>query len=415
MANQYAFLDNAQHFRQMIERANRFNVSFYPLDTRGLAVFDRSIGAPDDRIRADPGERAENLRGVRGPALRDMDRVASRVDSLRTLAEATDGLAVVNTNDMAGGARRIVNDLSTYYLIGYQSTNTKLDGRWREIAVKVKVPGVRVRARKGYRALTEAEVALLRRAETPAPDPNAPPTGAEGGAAAVSRAIAPLAGLDRSLPWRSRASWAPGAAPGGTRIWIASEIDAATLRQPEWSAGGSWTATLALADGRPLADATLKLEPGARVLDTSLEAVVPPSAEVLVRLRLTPAAGGGLPLSDAVRVAPSGTSARLFRRGPSTGRQYVAAGDQRFRRAEHARVAVPLADASAAVEATLLDRAGTPLRVPVAGRVETIDGLPWAVGDVALAPLTAGDYAIRLAVRRGDDTATTLTAFRIVN
>ena len=167
MANQYASADNASLFRQLVERANRFNVSFYPFDTRGLGVFDRSIGARDDRIRGDPGERSENGRGVRGPLGRDMDRLVNRVESLRTLAEATDGLAVVNTNDLAGGARRIVNDLSTYYLLGYQSTNTKLDGRWRAITVRVKTPGVQVRARKGYRALTEAEVALLRSGDAP--------------------------------------------------------------------------------------------------------------------------------------------------------------------------------------------------------------------------------------------------------
>jgi hypothetical protein len=62
MANQYAEVDSPPRFRQLIERANRFNVSFYPFDTRGLAVFDRSIGARDDRIRNDPGERSENLR-----------------------------------------------------------------------------------------------------------------------------------------------------------------------------------------------------------------------------------------------------------------------------------------------------------------------------------------------------------------
>jgi hypothetical protein len=78
-------------------------------------------------------------------------------------------------------------------------------------------------------------------------------------------------------------------------------------------------------------------------------------------------------------------------------------------------VAVPLADASAVVEASLVDRAGTALGVPVASRVETIDGTAWAVADLALAPLSAGDYAIRLAVRRGEDTTATLTAFRIVN
>ena len=415
LANQYALADNAQQFRELIERANRFNVSFYPFDTRGLAAFDQGMGGRDDRMRNDPGEKSEAGRINRGPLNRDMDRLLVRVDSLKTLAEATDGLAVVNTNDMAAGAGRIVNDLSTYYLIGYQSTNAKLDGRWRAISLKVDKPGVRLRVRKGYRALTEAEVASWRRGEAPPPPADAgAAVVAAGGAAAVSRAVAPLTGLERPLPWRSRAAWSEGASPGRTRFWIASEIDEATLRQAEWAGGATWTATLAGADGRSLADATLKLEPGARALEASLEATVPAASEVTVRLRLKPTSGG-LPLSDSLRIAPSGTSGRLFRRGPSTGRLFVAAGDQRFRRNEHARVGVPIADPSAVVEAALLDRTGTTLRVPVASRTETMEGSAWALGEVALAPLSPGDYVMRVVVRRGDVTATTLTAFRIVN
>ena len=51
-------------------------------------------------------------------------------------------------------AHRIAADLSSYYLVGYYSTNAKLDGRFRSITVRVKRPGVSVRARRGYRALT---------------------------------------------------------------------------------------------------------------------------------------------------------------------------------------------------------------------------------------------------------------------
>jgi VWFA-related protein len=417
LAHQYAFADNASLFRQLVERANRFNVSFYPFDSRGLGVFDRSVGAQDDRIRGDPGERSENMRGVRGPLNRDIDRLVNRVESLRTLADATDGLAVVNTNDLAGGARRIVNDLSTYYLLGYQSTNTKLDGRWRAITVRVKTPGVQIRARKGYRALTEAELTLLRSGELPAPATGTPTAAGQaevGGAAGVSRLIAPLASLDRAQPWRSRAAWSIGASPGRTRFWVASEVADATLRQPEWASGGTGTATLTLADGQRLADVPLKLEPGSRAIEASLDAEIPASTEVMVRLRLNPA-GGGLPLSDTLRVTASGTSGRLFRRGPTTGRQFVAAGDPRFRRTEHARVAVPIEDASSTIEAALIDRTGTPLRIPVASRVETIDGAPWALGELSLAPLSPGDYVLRVVVGGDAGAVTSLTAIRIVN
>jgi VWFA-related protein len=415
LATRYALADNATLFRQLGERANRVNVSFYPVDTRGLAVFDRSIGAPDDRIRNDPGERSQ-LGRDRGPIVRDIDRLASRVTSLQTLAEMTDGLAIVNTNDLASGARRIVNDLSTYYLLGYQSTNTKLDGRWRAITVRVKTPGIQVRARKGYRGLTEAEMARQRGGDArPASGPSAGAGQvAVAGAAAMTRLIEPLAGLDRALPWRSRAAWKAGPAPTRTRLWIASEVDDATLRQPEWAGGGTGTATVVLADGRRLGEVALSLAPGARAVDASLEADLPPTAEVMIRLRLSPA-GGGLPLSDTLRITPSEPSARLFRRGPSTGRAFVAAGHQRFRRTEHVRVAVPIDDASSPIEASLVDRAGAPLRIPVASRVETVDGSTSAIADVSLAPLSPGDYVLRVTIGRGPGAATSATAIRIVN
>jgi VWFA-related protein len=416
LANQYAQADNASRFRQLIERANRFNVSFYPFDTKGLTVFDRGIGARDDRIRGDPGERSEIGRD-RGPLGSDAARLTNRLSSLRTLAENTDGIAIVDTNDFSGGARRIVNDLSTYYLLGYQSTNTKLDGRWRNITVKLKTPGVQVRARKGYRALTEADLAMMRRGETPPAAAGAPAAAGQvevAGAAAVSRLVGALVGVDRALPWRSRAAWRTATSPARTRLWVASDIDDATLRQPEWASGGSGTATLSLASGQRLAEVPLTLAAGARAVDASMDAEIPASAEVMVRLRLTPA-GGGLPLSETLRLTPSGVSGRLFRRGPTTGRQFVAAGDPRFRRSEHARVAVPIDDASSPIEATLIDRAAAPLRIPVAARVETLDGGPWAIGEVSLAPLSPGDYVLRVVVGQGAAAATSLTAFRIVN
>jgi hypothetical protein len=150
------------------------------------------------------------------------------------------------------------------------------------------------------------------------------------------------------------------------------------------------------------------------VLEASVEAEIPASADVMVRPRGS-GAGGGLPLSDTLRVTPSGTSGRLFRRGPTTGRQFVAAGDQRFRRTEHARIAVPIDDASSPIDASLVDRSGAPLRIPAASRVETIDGTTYALGEVSLAPLSPGDFVIRVVVGQGAGATTSATAIRIVN
>ena len=135
-----AFVDHALEVRELSHRANRANVSFYVVDPRGLAAFDDSIG---------PMRPATPVQDVR--------RMAARQGGLRELAGNTDGAVVLNTNDVKGGIARMMADLGSYYLMRYYSTNTKLDGRFRRITVRVKRPGVQVRARSGYLAPTEAE------------------------------------------------------------------------------------------------------------------------------------------------------------------------------------------------------------------------------------------------------------------
>ena len=51
-----------------------------------------------------------------------------RIDSLRVLASNTDGVAFLNSNDLRGQMRRLAADFTSYYLLGYSSTNAKLDG-----------------------------------------------------------------------------------------------------------------------------------------------------------------------------------------------------------------------------------------------------------------------------------------------
>ena len=146
-ASRLALLDNERRLRDLIALANRSNVSVYPIASAGLAVFDgRGAG---DNLRPNPN--APPGATILG---RDVNRLQNRVQTLRTIAENTDGIAIVDDNDLAGGLRRIVDDVSAYYLLGYYSTNTKFDGRLRRIQVKMKPPGLNVRARRGYLAPT---------------------------------------------------------------------------------------------------------------------------------------------------------------------------------------------------------------------------------------------------------------------
>jgi len=147
-----ATMDMEQLLRDVYDEANRNNVSLYPVDPRGLAVseFDVSDGNVD-------------------PAT-DRGFLSQTVETLRTLAVETDGRAIVNRNDLVAGMKQIVRDVSAYYLLGYNSSQTTADGKFHEIKVRVKRPGVQVRSRKGYWALTHEELALSTAApKTPAP------------------------------------------------------------------------------------------------------------------------------------------------------------------------------------------------------------------------------------------------------
>jgi hypothetical protein len=82
--------------------------------------------------------------------LANESRVAQ--DSMRTYSEQTGGLAMVDKNDMDDAFSRIVKDNSSYYVLGYQSSDPRHDGRFHRLSVKVKRPGLRVRTRNGYYA-----------------------------------------------------------------------------------------------------------------------------------------------------------------------------------------------------------------------------------------------------------------------
>ena len=69
---------------------------------------------------------------------------------LRTLASATGGFAIVNSNEFDAGFTRLVAENSIYYMLGFNSSQEKDDGLYVPVEVRVKRPGLRVHAREGY-------------------------------------------------------------------------------------------------------------------------------------------------------------------------------------------------------------------------------------------------------------------------
>jgi VWFA-related protein len=148
----FAQSDLYSQLRDVFTAANRNNAAIYTLDPRGLAPFEYGI---DEAV---------------GP---NQDRRALQMtqDTLRSIADETDGRAIVNRNDLAPGLAQIVRDSSYYYLVGYNSTQAPSDGKFHEITVRVRRRGVDIRSRKGYWALTAEEITRANRVtpETPKP------------------------------------------------------------------------------------------------------------------------------------------------------------------------------------------------------------------------------------------------------
>jgi hypothetical protein len=341
----------------------------------------------------------------------DQERLRARQDAMRVLASDTDGISVINTNDTDTALKRIAADLSSYYLLGYYSTNTKLDGRFRSIAVRVKRPGVQVRARRGYRALTAEEVL----AGGPAAIAAAP-------GEAVTRAMNVVGGVDTRAPFRIRAaSWlAPpegnATAPTGS-VWIVGELDFRTRRELAWTSGATADLTIVAADGTTIVSKTIEIPPaeGSFALRIPDQGGVA-AGEYAVRVRARPAGDGSLPVTDIARVqVPERASkigeAVMWRRGPSTGLRHLMTADPRFQRTERIRLELPTRGAAPAV-ARMLDRAGKPIQLPVqvSERQDPGGSFKWLVVDAVLAPLAPGDYAIEVTL----EDAKQVTGFRVV-
>jgi VWFA-related protein len=128
--------------RDMLAAATRANVAIYAVDPRGLGAEFEGLS----EIQSFPDDTSLGL-GMSSI----FNEVRLAQDSLRVMGEETGGFAVINRNDFATAFQRIVDDNSSYYVMGYYSTNDKRDGRFRKIEVKLRdKPGYVVRARKGY-------------------------------------------------------------------------------------------------------------------------------------------------------------------------------------------------------------------------------------------------------------------------
>jgi VWFA-related protein len=116
--------DLIRELGELTRAANRANATFYTIDPRGL------VAGPDVDEEVSTQDWNTYVRETQ--------------DSLRVLAEETGGIAVVNQNDFNKALKRIDNETSDYYVLGYYSKNPDPLKRTRRIEVRSTRPGVQV-------------------------------------------------------------------------------------------------------------------------------------------------------------------------------------------------------------------------------------------------------------------------------
>ena len=125
------------------DAANRADVSFYSVDARGL--FAEVPGGDASHAAAGGTAMFSGAAVLRQSQMRENSR-----DTLETLASDTGGRAFFDLGNLSKAFSQVQQDTAGYYLLGYTPTHTRLDGRWREIKVKLNRRGLRLRYRTSY-------------------------------------------------------------------------------------------------------------------------------------------------------------------------------------------------------------------------------------------------------------------------
>ena len=335
-----------------------------------------------------------------------------------TLADLTDGRAIINRNDVLPGLAQIVRDQSAYYLLGYTSSDAPTDGEFHEIEVRVARPDVNVRHRRGYYALTEENAARVLAPRKPDPPK------------VVDRALATLAeptrgrlvrtwvGTRRGDNGKTQVTfvWRPAPRVPGQRrdepvqVGLSASGDGGTIFfQGEVPSNPSVLTDGGMAEPERL---VFEAEPGPLRLDLSVlgisEQVIDDNVMTLVVPDFT--ATDLLLGSAMVFRAQNAFEMRQLRADPNP----IPEAGREFRRTDRLLVrleAYSQGSSEPNVTAKLLSRGGQSMAdLPV--QVSAVVPSTYVL-DLPLSSLAPGEYLIELTATGGDETAQQLIAMRV--
>ena len=138
-------IENQSELRAAVNAAVRSNMAIYTMDMRGLQALVAGGEAQNASLRGVSAYSGQST-------LNALNSNFTTQETLVTLASDTGGRAFLDSNDFTKIFKGVQQDTSTYYLLGYHSTNPARDGRYRRIVVKSSLPGVKIEYRRGYYA-----------------------------------------------------------------------------------------------------------------------------------------------------------------------------------------------------------------------------------------------------------------------
>ena len=130
-------IDNDAQLRATINAALRSNVKFYPVDARGLVASAPMGNANMGNTGGGGGGRGGAGGFGGGASSARQGNLQSSQDTLYALANDTGGKLFVDSNDLSAGIVQAQKDISSYYILGYYTTNAALDGKYRRIKVAI--------------------------------------------------------------------------------------------------------------------------------------------------------------------------------------------------------------------------------------------------------------------------------------
>ncbi len=148
-------------FRNLMSQANRGNVTFYSVDTRGVMTASQNQGGSTE-LSAAAAASATTVKRTQGAVTKEevwaMDRAeaSGRANvqlAIRLLAESTGGFLIGDSNDLRGPLRKVNEEINSYYELTFNPHIQNYDGSFHKLAVVANRKDLVIHARNGYFAL----------------------------------------------------------------------------------------------------------------------------------------------------------------------------------------------------------------------------------------------------------------------